>query len=220
MNKISLKVKLTIMCLGAALVSASSGAIGFYFLTDVTARYNIVSHENLPAVKELGGLRATIRELRIHVRSIGLEKNTQEEVNRYVQLSLEQVKAFEEHLEDYQKIDLQAKDRESFKALVKSWKDFKDFGSDVLTLSKEYDQNHDAIVAKIRTLCEGKASAVYQPLLKETEYQIALADDSIAKAQTSENRAKHSALWASIISIFAAGLFSYWISSRISNAVK
>lgn len=220
MKTISLKVKLTFMCLVAALVSASSGAIGFYFLTDVTARYNIISHENLPAVKELGGLRATIRELRIHVRSIGLEKNTQEDVNRYIQLSLEQVTAFEQHLEAYQKIDVQAKDRESFKMLMKSWSEFKEFGVDVLKLSKQFDQNHDEIVTKIRTLCEGKASSVYQPLLKETEYQITLADDSVTKAQTSESRAKLSVFWASIVAILAAGLFSYWISSRIAEAVK
>lgn len=220
MKTISLKVKLTIMCLVAALVSASSGAIGYYFLTDVSSRYGIVSKESLPAVKELGGLRSTIRELRIHVRSIGLENNTQEEVNKYIARSMEQVKLFDEHLEAYKKIDAQAQQRQSFQDLSKSWSDFKEFGAEILSLSKHFEQNHVAIVQQIRNACESKANAVYEPLLKETEFQIILADESVAKAESSENSAKQATMWISFISILAAGLFSYLISSRISNAVK
>lgn len=220
MKTMSLKAKLTFLCLAVALVSASGGVIGYYFLTEVSHRYSIVSQENLPAMKELGGLRSTIRELRIHVRSMGLEGNSPAEVEKYVQRSLEQVALFEQHLDIYKKIDAKALERESFKNLTKSWEEFKSFGSHLIELSKNYQENHAEIVNQIRNVCETKAENVYKPLLEETEYQFKLADQSVALATASKNNAKQLALWVSVLSILAAGLVSFAVSSRISKTVK
>lgn len=216
----SLKVKLTLMCMLAAIVSASSGAIGFYFLNDVSQKYSKVSGENLPAIRTLADLRATIRELRIHVRSMGLEGNTQEDVNQYAKNSVEQVEKFEQQINAYLKIDPSAANRKSFQDFYKSWTEFKDFGVNLLTLAKDYKTNNREIVHQIRDICGVKANGVYVALLEETHYQTELSDKAVALAHEGKGIAKQLMLWIAIGSIFAAGLFSFFMSTKITAAVK
>lgn len=216
----SLKTKLTSMGLFVALLSASSGAIGFYFLHKVSAEYNVVAKDNLPSLKELADLRSTIRELRIHVRSIGLAGNTQEAVNHYIEQSKTQIGAFEKHIEMYTTIDRQAKDRKSFQEFLHSWQDFKKFGGEVLTLAQDFKTNEAQIISMIRDVCEIKAAGIYKPLLVETEYQVNYADSSTHNAQAAEANARS---WVSIFSLVAialAGVVSFLASISIAKTVK
>ncbi|MFV3408265.1 methyl-accepting chemotaxis protein [Bdellovibrio bacteriovorus] len=220
MKSWSLKAKLTVMGLSVALLSATSGALGFYFLNKVSAEYSTVAQENLPSLKELAGLRATIRELRIHVRSIGLAGNTQEDVDRYVEKSKEQVALFEKYIQAYESLDKAAKDRDSYKQFIAGWNEFKEFGSEVIALSAHYKQNEDKIVSLIREVCSTKAQKVYDPLLSETTYQVQYADESAHDATEAENQAR---FWVTIfaaISIILAGLVSFMASSSIAKTVK
>lgn len=208
------------MGLFVALLSASSGAIGFYFLHKVSAEYKVVAQDNLPSVKELADLRSTIRELRIHVRSIGLAGNSQEDVDHYIEQSKMQITSFEKHIEAYTQIDRQSKNRKSFQEFLKSWQEFKEFGTEVLTLAKDYKNNEDRIVTLIRDICEVKAAAIYKPLLVETKYQVDYADSSAGNAQNAEANARS---WVSIFSLVAialAGIVSFLASISIARRVK
>lgn len=208
------------MGLFVALLAATSGALGFYFLDQVSSEYSIVAEDNLPSVKELADLRATVRELRIHVRSIGLEGNSQQDVDHYIEQSKAQIDAFEKHIALYTKIDPRAQDRESFKTFLSAWHEFKAFGSEVLSLAANYEQNEKEIVRLIREVCEQKAHAIYEPLLAETEYQVSYADSSTKKAHFAENNARFWVSIFAIVSIVLAGLVSFWASSLIATTVK
>jgi Methyl-accepting chemotaxis protein len=208
------------MGLFVALLSATSGAIGFYFLNEVTHEYGIIAEDNVPSLNELAALRATIRELRIEVRSIGLAGNTQADVNQYIEKSKEQVALFEKHLEAYEKIDSKTVDRKSYREILAGWKEFKTFGVEVLTLSQDYKMNEEKIVHLIRDICSDKAHKVYAPLLEETKYQMDFSDMSAHAAQSAEARAK---AWVSIfavVSILLAGAVSFFSSTVISRTVK
>ncbi len=216
----SLKAKLTVMGLSVALLAATSGALGFFFLNKVSAEYGIVAHENLPSLKELADLRATIRELRIHVRSIGLAGNTQEEVNVYIEKSKEQIINLEKHIEAYEKIDPAAKDRTSYKEFIAGWNEFKSFGGEVLAMSAQFKENESKVVSLIRDVCPGKAQKIYEPLLRETTYQIQYADQSAHMATSAEEQARFWVTVFAAVSIVLAGLVSFFASSSIARTVK
>lgn len=220
MKSWSLKAKLTVMGLSVALLSATSGALGFYFLNKVSSEYSMVAHENLPSLKELAELRSTIRELRIHVRSIGLAGNTQEDVDLYVEKSKEQVALFEQHIEAYEKIDKAAKNRDSYKQFIAGWNEFKEFGGEVIALSAHYKQNEAKIVSLIRDVCSVKAKKIYDPLLSETTYQVQYADESARDATEAENQARFWVTVFAAISIILAGLVSFMASSSIAKTVQ
>ncbi|AFY02937.1 HAMP domain-containing methyl-accepting chemotaxis protein [Bdellovibrio bacteriovorus] len=220
MKSWSLKAKLTVMGLSVALLSATSGALGFYFLNKVSGEYSIVAQENLPSLKELADLRATIRELRIHVRSIGLAGNTQEDVNHYVEKAKEQVVLFEKHIDAYEKIDPSAKERKSYKEFIAGWTEFKNFGGEILALSAHYKENEDKVVALIRDVCPTKAQKVYEPLLNETTYQVQYADQSAHEAVNAEEQARFWVTVFAAISIVLAGLVSFFASSSVAKTVK
>ncbi|CAE78148.1 methyl-accepting chemotaxis protein [Bdellovibrio bacteriovorus] len=216
----SLKAKLTLMGLSVALLAATSGALGFYFLHKVSAEYNIVAHENLPSLKELADLRSTIRELRLHVRSIGLAGNTQEEVNIYIEKSKEQIANLERHIEAYEKIDPSAKDRASYKEFIAGWHEFKSFGGEILSMSANYQENESKVVSLIRDVCPAKAQKIYAPLLNETTYQVQYADRSAHEATAAEKQARFWVTVFAAVSIVLAGLVSFFASSSIAKTVK
>ncbi|WP_413569391.1 methyl-accepting chemotaxis protein [Bdellovibrio sp. HCB117] len=220
MKSWSLKAKLTVMGLFVSFLSATSGAIGFYFLNEVTYEYNIVADENLPSLKELADLRATIRELRIHVRSIGLSGNNQSEVNSYIEHSKQQIALFEQHIERYTKIDPTAKQRQSFQEFLNGWNEFKAFGGEVLTLAQDFGTNEEKIANLVREVCPGKADKVYAPLLRETQYQVDYAERASALAHKAENESKTWVSVFAVVSIVLAGAVSFLASISISKTVK
>lgn len=216
----SLRAKLTTMGLFVALLAATSGAIGYFFLRRVSYDYSIVANENLPALKELAELRSTIRELRIHVRSIGLAGNTQQDVLPYMERSKQQIEKFEQHIAAYQKIDPSAQDRSDYKEFITGWNDFKAFGGEILKLSQNFEVNKEEVGRLIREVCAIKAEKVYQPLLKESNYQIEFADKSAQAAKAEENKAESLVILFASASILLAGIVSLWASSYFSKVIK
>lgn len=208
------------MGLLVAFMSATSGAIGYYFLNKVSRDYSVVAGENLPSLKELANLRATIRELRIHVRSIGLAGNTQADVNEYAHKSAEQIAKFESHIQAYLKIDPTAAGRDSFKDFLAGWNEFKTFGGGVIELSRRFAQNEHEVVNLIRTVCPAKAEKVYNPLLEETKYQVEFADNTAMAALQAESEAKAFVIVTAVTAIFLAGVVAFLMSHKISGLVK
>ncbi|KHD89675.1 MAG: chemotaxis protein [Bdellovibrio sp. ArHS] len=220
MKSWSLKLKLTVMGLFVALLSATSGVIGFYFLNEVSSEYSVVVDENLPSLRELAELRSTIRELRIHVRSIGLAGNTTADVQKYVEESKRQIEHFESRIKAYTQIDPSASQRPSYQDFIKGWNEFKDFGSEVFMLTQDFQANEQKIVNMIRNICAVKAEKVYQPLLKETQHQLDYAERSSTLAHTAEDKSKASVSIFAIVSILLAGAVSFFASISISKTVK
>ena len=103
----------------------------------------------MPSVKILGDLRGEFRELRIHVRGMGFEGNTQKDIEAHKKNAFVQIANVQKSFSEYKKIETDNIQRESFKNLEKAWQEFSDFGGQVFALAEDYEKNQAEILSLI-----------------------------------------------------------------------
>lgn len=223
MTNVSLRMKMMGLCLVVTLLGIAGGVSGYLTLTSVATKYFSITQNDLPAVKVLGDLRGEFRELRIHVRSIGFVGNTDKDVEKYLSLATPAMDLVEKSFKEYERVDRESFQRESYKRLRASWEDFKKFGGELAGLAKDFEKNQTEIVRLIREVCPEKAAIFYNALQEETDLNLREAAASVSAATTAESQGKTFiiilALSALLLSLALGYLFATKISKTISAVV-
>ncbi|MFS4459285.1 methyl-accepting chemotaxis protein [Bdellovibrio sp. HCB2-146] len=220
MFKWNLKTKLMGMCLAVAVMGAASGAVGYYFLDVVSAKYNVIVTNDLPQIRVLGDLKGSFRELRIQIRSIAFIGTTPADVDFYVKLALQELNNVEKEMEAYKKADPSVISRQSFRDLETSWSDFKAFGTILIEKSKNYEAHKTEITELIRDVCPKKADAFYKALSAETSNYLASIDTSVTGAVKSEGTSKTWTISFLLTAIGMSLVFAYFFATRLVSLIS
>lgn len=219
MSNLKLKTKIIALCLGVTALGTSIGIVGYVTLNSVTKDYHQVTNVDLPVVRALADLRAHLRELRIHLRSIAFVDVTPSEAKEYVKLALPEIDFVENQLKAITDIDHSAKDRKSYQDLILAWNDFKIFGQDLIALANDPTANQKEIVRMVKEVCPTKAKAVLDILLVETDVAMKAADASVAAAGSAETKGNTLILLIAFASIFASISLGWLFSKKISDTL-
>lgn len=219
MRNLKLKTKIIALCLGVTALGTSIGIVGYVTLNSVTKDYHQVTNVDLPVVRALADLRAHLRELRIHLRSIAFVDVTPSEAKEYVKLALPEIDFVENQLKAITDIDHSAKDRKSYQDLILAWNEFKTFGQDLMTLANDPTANQKEIVRMVKEVCPTKAKAVLDILLLETELAMKASDASVAAANSTETKGNTLILLIALASIFASISLGWLFSKKISDTL-
>lgn len=220
MARLSLKFKMMFTSMGLSFLGLLAGFIALFTLDSVSDKYRAVTDKDLPSVKILGDLRGDFRELRIHVRGLGFEGNTQQDIEGYKKNAFVQIENVQKSFAAYKKIEEGSIDRESFKNLEKAWQDFASFGGEVFNLSEDYVKNQHEILALIKNICPQKADNFYKALEVETNHNLDLANHSVAEAIKSESEGKAFVWIISLVVLFSAPAISYLVSVRVAKSIS
>ncbi len=220
MAKLSLKFKMMFTSMGLSFLGLLAGFIAVLTLNSVSNKYRAVTDKDLPSVKILGDLRGDFRELRIHVRGMGFEGNTQKDIEAYKKNAFIQIANVQKSFSEYKKIETENIQRESFKNLEKAWQEFSDFGGQVFALAEDYEKNQAEILSLIKNICPEKADIFYKALQVETNYNLDLANQSVAHAVKAETDGKNFVFLISLVVLFFAPLISYLVSIKVAKSIS
>lgn len=220
MSRLSLKFKMMFTSMGLSFLGLLAGFIAVLTLNSVSNNYRAVTDKDLPSVKILGDLRGDFRELRIHVRGMGFEGNTQKDIEGYKKNALVQIANVQKSFSEYKKLEVESSRRASFQNLEKSWQEFAEFGGQVFSLAQDYEKNQAEILSLIKNICPEKADLFYKALQAETNYNLDLANQSVAHAVKAEADGKNFVFLISFGVLFFAPLISYLVSIRVAKSIS
>lgn len=225
MNRLSLSFKLislvSVICL---LLSGLSGFV-LHQGKKSSQAYNSIATNSLPKVKELGDLLAIFRQIRIEVRSFGLQGNTGKDFKKYSDNAVLQVELFEQNFNQLRALLTSREEKLAFSKMEAAWAQFKSFGQEMLSLAEKGDNDSlDRMRRDIRILCPVKAknfTSILKDLLAEEESQ---AEELVRTTKENARQTFYTAtaaiIFISILAIFVGVLFARRISLSLQRSTR
>lgn len=216
--RFSLTQKLVAMCLSIGILIPALGAFTYYKSSQVRELNRRVSEVKLAKTKELGELVFKFRNIRIVVRTIPVIGMSWSEVDRFADMTKEAVKVFMDAKESYSKHIETDRERQLYDEFDRSFKEFLDFGVNILGLAASHDQKKlEDLARQIREICPVKAAKVEKAISELIAQQTAEANELVVSAQGAEQQSSMAILFGSMIGFLVALISGILVSRAISK---
>lgn len=198
MSKLSLKAKLLLLCATFTAFTVVVGVIGYVGLEKTAEPYSHVATKNLPKAVYLGNMQSAFKNVRVHLRTLGLSGLSHEQALVEVKEAEKSVAAYEEAEKKYKAIGLEDEEKVAYDAMAVEWNNFKAVGGMVFALQKE---NTEEARKKMITIflndCPKAADAYNAAVEKMIAFQEREASHYVPRALKAES----TSIWASMLSI-------------------
>jgi methyl-accepting chemotaxis protein len=125
------------------------GMVSRHYLKNVSAEYSGIVSQNMPKQRQALELYGQFRQIRIDVRSLGLEGASEVQLEKKRQEVTEDIKTFESMTEEYRAKEFLSGEEELYKQVEARWEEFKKIGVRAVELSKFRDQHSRAELSKL-----------------------------------------------------------------------
>lgn len=219
MNKMSLKQKILLLMIGICITLSFVSGLVLYRNSQTSELYQTIALNNLPKVQSLGTLQAQFRMIRIQVRSLGLTGNKAEDNLKFAELTKAAMNEFLVTKEQFSKLKFDEKGTAYINGMDKAWKDFYEFGGELLQLSEKGDP--ESIVKMnemVRVICPIK-SKVFSDILEEfIIYQNSQTNLIVSNATQHEKVTVIIAIVSIALGLFVSLCIGIYFANAISNS--
>lgn len=129
---LSLKAKLLSLCLFLSLVSATIALNSYFGLARVASAFNDVSDQALPSLSAMNNMYLAFREIRIHLRTLGLPNLTPKQSAEAIEKVHLAIAKYEKEDQAYAALPFVAGQRELYEKVQTAWQAFKAVGTRAL----------------------------------------------------------------------------------------
>jgi methyl-accepting chemotaxis protein len=136
LSKMSLRSKILFLCTIMSLISFSISYFAYVGLEAVQKSNHKVIDLVIPNTNYINGMALSYRELRIQLRTLGLQGITRAEGEQAIIKTLEAIKTYEELSDGYKAIPFLPGEQEHYDALESEWVSFKKIGERAIALYK------------------------------------------------------------------------------------
>ena len=219
------RARLIILCQVLSMFTFALGIFSTNYLEDIDHNFQLLAEEAVPKTVAISVMQGSYRELRIQLRSLGIE-GIEGSLTREVKAKAErQIDLFESALAEYKSHQLSPAEQTALTHLESSYLAFLDGGSGVFEQAQSATQaDRDKLNQFFKEDCPRLANHVYKSLNELLAHQQSWANDKKTSTGQSVKEAKSRIFWLSIIffalSIIIGGLFSERLLSVLMKGVS
>lgn len=224
LNGLSLKAKLTILCVFLSSLTGVVGLSSYFTLSSVEQAYFFIPDQVMKKLIHVDEMFLSYRQLRVSIRTLGISGLTKERSELAVQETLNAIDDFEKSKSSYLTFAFVDGQKELFEKVEAAWADFKLTGSKILELNK---QNTPEARIKMSEIffgeCPAKAKAFSIAIHNLESFHKGMVTKKVNEATIAGDRGKALVLIIVIISLFlglVSGTFSSTILAKTLNRVN
>jgi methyl-accepting chemotaxis protein len=136
MSKLSLKMKLLLLCAFLSTVSVAIGVTSYFAMDGVDTQYGWIVKKTMPKMQYSDQMYLSYRKVRINLRTLGLPGLSPADVETAVKNAVEGIAEYETEDNTYVAFDFIPGQKELYSKVEAAWQDFKITGNEVLDLQK------------------------------------------------------------------------------------
>lgn len=219
-RRFSLRTKLLGLCVFMAGISLTLAFTGFVGLERVSEKYRVVSEETMPSLAELNNMLLNYRNLRIHLRTLGMPGLTREEQQDAISRVHEDIRKYEEEDKRYRNFPGSSEQAALYRAVDDEWQSFKRIGERALALQAAgTPAAYESLIRLFLKDCP-EAAARYTAAADALErVHVAEADRSTRAAKANANQAIYFMLFLSLSGILLGMIFGFVLSTHVSSSI-
>lgn len=183
MSKLSLKIKLLLLCAFLSAVSVAIGITSYLALDGVDTEYGWIAQKTMPKMQYSDQMYLSYRKVRINLRTLGLPGLPASEIETAVKNAMEGIEEYEADEKAYVSYGFIPGQKEAFDKVEDAWKDFKLMGAEILELQKSGTQAaKDRMLQLFITDCPRKAGIYTKAIVALGDFHRKAADTKVASA--------------------------------------
>lgn len=221
MSRFGMKTKLLGLGISLSLVSVAVGAISFYSNKKVEKEYDFLTEKTFPKIEYISEMFLNYRQVRISLRTLGLNDLPKADADAAVQSSLDSIQKYEEADATYVALGFVGNQKELYEATHAAWLDFKKTGAEVLALQKSGTPADKQRMLQIFLKdCPAKA-AVYRASIEKLKafHQDGMKANVISADKASDEATYFSLLFIAVV-VVASLIASWTIANSIAKELK
>lgn len=221
MLKLGLKPKMILLCVLLSSFTLFVGAMDYHSLSKVEKEYTFIPHKVMPKLDQLATMFLNFRQLRITLRTLGLEAISPE-VAQTVVLEVEKVIAeYEKSRGAYIDLGFIPGQKELFEKVDAAWADFKKTGEKVLSHHHAgTPESRKKIIEIFFTECPEKAKVYDLAAAELEEFHHNIAKQRTEKADELADFSNLRTIVVVLISAFISVLCGYFFSTILSKKLN
>ncbi len=218
LDKLSLNAKFLILSISMALITILISTYAYDRFQKVSESNDQVTEVALPNLMLINSLALQYRDIRIHLRTLGLPGLDKKQAEEAINETLQDIESYEKNRKIYKETPSLPGEEELFNELDKNWIEFKAIGIKALELYKSNKpEDYNALVAIFLKDCP-EAAAKYN---KSLDALLLFHKNSFNKFKTASNNLTKSTNHNIILITIMGLLFSIIITVLFAfNAVK
>jgi methyl-accepting chemotaxis protein len=220
-NNQSLKAKLILLCCFLTLFTAVVGFFSYKGIHDINVSDSKVIENIVPNLGYVNEMALAYRQVRISVRTLGLQGINKEEANEAIEQTLKAIATYEENKIKYDAIPALPGEKELDDALNVNWLHFKGIGEKAIALYKTgKPEDHEAMMKIFFVDCP-KAALEYtktlNALLDFHKNNLQKFSDDLKNTSSQTNMI---VITLSIAAIFASLIIGFLFSAKLTGAIN
>lgn len=221
LSKLSLKAKILLLCVVMSCISTTISFLAYTGLKNVDTSYSKVIDLVIPNTAYINSMALSYREVRIQLRTLGLQGLSPTEGNEAIKKTLEAIKAYEEQDAAYKKIPFLPGEKEHYEALESEWLNFKKIGESAIAYYKSgRSEDHKAMLRLFLIDCP-KASENYSiQLAKILDFHHANMKEYVAESKVVSDHTLKLIIFISACGILVSIIISFIFGNNASKLSK
>lgn len=146
LNKLSLKLKILLLCTLMSLLSITISYFAIDGVKDINRSNSQVINEIVPKQSDIDSMAIKFKEIRIELRTLGIEGLTEEQRNNAVNNAAYAVSKYEKMNKHYKAMNFHTGEKELYEQLNANWEHFKEIGLKVIKLEGQRAHKKEAIL--------------------------------------------------------------------------
>lgn len=220
LNHASIKTKIITVCSFLAVLTCITGGVSYLTVKNVQAKYHLVADVSLPNSQLLGGMNSAFKEVRIHLRSIGLPGMSGDAKLREVALAKESIANFETLRKVYEGDGFEPGEKELYDSLMVAWQEFQVVGNRVINIVDTNSSDASAQLERIYISDCPEAAANFESHFdKIIKFHASFAKDSVASAASTQEAGVWTMVSLSIGSFILAIIVAFLFSTALSRTL-
>lgn len=217
----SFKFKLIGLCVLMALVSAAVGTTAYFGLHNVSKSYLHVSDTALPKVQIVNEMFLDYRNVRIHLRTLGLPGITAEEAEKSIKGVTETISQYEKANTEYSAGTFVPGEKDLYGSVDKNWQHFKSVGERVLALYRSgKPEDKEKMIRIFFKDCPEAAQAYHESIDRLLEFQNEFAKNAVQQARADSDYTNFLIALIGSIGVLAGLAVGYYYSSNIAQTIS
>jgi methyl-accepting chemotaxis protein len=219
--RFNFKTKLILLTSIASFICLIIASFGFYGLQKVESSNEVIINDVVPNLEHANALALHYKEIRIQVRTLGLNGITKEEGDEAVTRTLESVKKYEETMQAYEKLHFSPGEKDLVAALHSNWTEFKAIGVRAITLYKTHTpESAEELKTIFFVNCPEAAKKYLNSLTKILDFHHTNLLKQMSNAHTVQEETKLFIIVVSLAGILLSFICTYLFAAKLSKSIN
>lgn len=219
--RLSLKAQIITLSFVLLLISLAVGTSSFYFLNAVTANYDEIIDSDSPKQKLAYEMMLSYRQIRISLRTLGLNNLSPTESEKAIKETIEAITAFEDYESQYKELGFDEGQEELYNQFHASWMNFKSLGAEALEMYKRGSSEDKAKLENIfLVICPQKASSFSEAAYKLLEFHNHAIEKNNKQAMLAAKDSNYSVLTIIVLGFISGLTAAIFFARKVTSTIN